>query len=373
MNDRGRLWHLDLAAVVIATACAGIAVYAGDGVLRIALGLPLVVLLPGYALVSLLFPARSADPETDPFDGDKTGLRTPLPKRHGIDGYERLGLSVALSVAIVPAVAFVADFTAAGIALEPILAGVCGVTVALALLALATRSRLPPERRVGVPRRYVRSPRSAFGSSGSPLDSAGGRGLDVALAAAVLLFVGSVGVALASPAPQDGYTEFYVETENVTGDTTELHPAAFAPGESRPLTVGIGNREGADAGYTIVAELGRVDGNGSNATIREERELLRADARVADGETRFESLTVRPTMTGERLRLRLTLYRGGAPADASAGSAYRTLTLWIDVGGDATADGNGGGGGSGNTAVGGNGGTAGSGNAADDGDVGDGD
>ena len=77
---------------------------------RIILGLPLVLFLPGYALIATLFPQK----------GD-------------LDGIERIALSFGLSIAITPLLGLALNYTPFGIRLTPILTILSVFTIALAI------------------------------------------------------------------------------------------------------------------------------------------------------------------------------------------------------------------------------------------------
>ena len=87
---------------------------------RIILGLPLVLFLPGYALIATLFPRK----------GD-------------LDGIERVALSFGLSIAITPLLGVGLNYTPFGIRLTPVLTVLSLFTIALAIGAWARRSRIP--------------------------------------------------------------------------------------------------------------------------------------------------------------------------------------------------------------------------------------
>lgn len=93
------------------------------GMLRWLFGLALIC-LPGYATIKFLFPFSE------------------------LQFYERLALSVALSLAIIPIVGFILNFTPWGIRFLPILASLCAYTILIATAA-ALRSYLaiaqPPD------------------------------------------------------------------------------------------------------------------------------------------------------------------------------------------------------------------------------------
>ena len=79
---------------------------------RYVLGSVYVLFLPGYFTVETLYPR-----------GDE------------LSSLERLALSIGLSLALVPLVGLILNFTPWGIRLEPILASLTSLTVALAFLA----------------------------------------------------------------------------------------------------------------------------------------------------------------------------------------------------------------------------------------------
>lgn len=327
-------WFADLLLVVFLVGLAAVGVTKTEGVVRVVLSMPLVIVLPGYALTAALFPAAHEDSsEVEPFDDGEEGLRSPVPKRYQIDGAERLVLSTVLSVAVVPAVTFVLNFTAYGIALRPILAGISGVTGFLVLVAFLRRWRLPSERRFvgspGILRRWT----ALLWPRRNPLasDRRKDKAVNVALVVSVFLVVASAGYAVAAPPEGDQFTEFYLDTENVTGDTQSMYQSQFAPGESQELPLFVTNQEGEQAEYTLVIVLQDVQRDGDGGTVRAESELARTAFGVKNGETKRLTPSVTPERTGRNLRLQFLLYRGDAPADASAESAYRVLRQWVTV------------------------------------------
>jgi hypothetical protein len=87
---------------------------------RIVLGLPYVLFVPGYALIAALFPEgseRPGDQDTEATDSEPAADI----ERQGIDGIERVALSFGLSIAVVPLVGLVLNFTTWGIRLLPII------------------------------------------------------------------------------------------------------------------------------------------------------------------------------------------------------------------------------------------------------------
>jgi uncharacterized membrane protein len=87
--------------------------------IRYGLGALMILFMPGYALVETLYPR-----------GDELG---PL---------ERLALSIGLSLAVVPLVGLILNYTPWGIRLVPILISTNALTIALLTTALVRKARL---------------------------------------------------------------------------------------------------------------------------------------------------------------------------------------------------------------------------------------
>ncbi len=101
---------------------------------RTILGIPMVLFLPGYALIAALFP-----------------------RKNDLDGIERLALSFGLSIAVVPLIGLGLNFTPFGIRLVPILVSLSVFTLAMLLIAYLRRSKLSEEERFEVPFSYMYS------------------------------------------------------------------------------------------------------------------------------------------------------------------------------------------------------------------------
>ena len=91
---------------------------------RILLGLPLVLFLPGYSLIAVLFPGKD-----------------------DLDGIERVALSFGLSIAVVPLLGLALNYTPFCIRLSPVLFVLSIFTVSLAISAGVRRSMIPEKDR----------------------------------------------------------------------------------------------------------------------------------------------------------------------------------------------------------------------------------
>jgi uncharacterized membrane protein len=125
-----RFWERNLPLYLSLTVSLGtlLVVYALPDdfplvVFRWVLGSVFVLFIPGYVAVEALFP-----------------------KGRELDGIERLALSVGLSLALVPLVGLLLNYTPWGIRLDPIMVSLTMLTIGLALVAFARRFRLSVER-----------------------------------------------------------------------------------------------------------------------------------------------------------------------------------------------------------------------------------
>ena len=137
------------------------------------------------------------------------------------------------------------------------------------------------------------------------------------------------------PSAGESFTEFYLLTETEDGElVADDYPTNFTVGEAKPVVVGASNQEQAPVNYTMIAELQEVQltgSNGTNVSVTNASELGRYSVRLGDNETDQRRFDVRPTTTGERLRVAFLLYRGEPPADPSVETAYRETHLWVNV------------------------------------------
>ena len=337
-----RLWLLlprsvrqipvDLAGVltvVFLTCLAVLTPVVAETPLRVVIGLPFVLFVPGYAFIAALFPETGETPAESTAD-EQPRFRV----GSSIDGIERVALSFGTSIAIVPLLGLILNFTPWGIRLVPVLLIVSGFTVVATGIAARRRWALPEGERFVVPyERWLTTAQTELFEPESRTDMA----LNVLLLVSVLLAAVSVTYAVAVPKQGEAFTEFYVLTENETGDLmADDYPTEFAVGESKPLHVGIGNHEHRQQGYTVIVALQRTTTSNNSTTVRAEQELQRFQATVDANETSIQEITVTPTMQGQRMRLVFLLYRDGPPANPTVQNAYRELHLWVNVTATAT-------------------------------------
>ena len=272
---------MDLIVIVALTALLLPLIYAVPlEPVRIALGLLLVLFFPGYVLLATLFP-----------------------RRESLDGIERVALSLGLSLALVPLLGLVLNFTPWGIRLTPIVTVLSLWTAAFAALAWGQRRRVAPEERFEVRWQpvaaWARKPRR-------PLEVM----LGLFLVAAVMAVAGVIAWRIQRPTLGESFTEFYI-----LGEEWQLqdYPTLLQVGQSQEYNVGIVNHEGETATYTIRSFLGGIhSGSAGPLTLK-------------DGDKWEGQISVTPASAGEQQKLELRLYRD------TGSEAYRSVHLFVDV------------------------------------------
>ncbi|WP_435196328.1 DUF1616 domain-containing protein [Natronomonas sp. EA1] len=329
----------DLAAVLVLVALTVGAVFlpvVNETPLRVVVGLPFVLFVPGYAFIAALFPEAGATP--DDLDEEAAAESSessepsepPETDREGIDGIERVALAFGTSIAIVPLIGLVLNFTPWGIRLVPIMVGVSGFTLGATAIAAVRRRELPPEDRFAVPwRTWLAAARGELFEPETRTDGA----LNVLLVLSILLAVGSVGYAVAVPKQGEAFTELYLLTEGEDGElVADGYPQEFTSGEPRYLYVGIGNQEHRRVNYTVVTAIQDVEFTANNTTrVLDSQRLRTFEVTLPHNETWHRNHSVAPAMTGENLRLTYFLYRGEPPANPTTENAYREVHLWVNV------------------------------------------
>lgn len=322
----GASWVLDLLVVVALTGLGTLAIVAGLEItwLRAALTMPLVLFLPGYALVSVLFPAVHQDAAPPRQEGRALGF------------LGRLLLGMLASAAIVPALAYIFNFTPYGITPRPLAVAVATVTVSLSLLAIVRRASVPLDRRFRVP--LVGGPRlSRYFQiqdenllEPQPFEARNGRQLafNVFLAVGVLALLASVAFAMTSPPDDEQFTESYlVMADGDGGFVADGYPDDFDEAASEPVYLAIENHEGQAMEFTVVVQVQAVDSDGDDSEVTDTQELDRISVSVDAGATEHVEYTVPADAGEDGSRLAFLLYRGDAPGEPADATAYRSVHL----------------------------------------------
>ena len=113
----------DLHLVILATAlCISFVLFSplNETSVRIILGIPLVLFLPGYSLIAALFP-----------------------KKNDLDVIERVALSFGISIAITSLLGLALNYTSWGIRLLPVVIALSGFIISVSILAYSRRLKIP--------------------------------------------------------------------------------------------------------------------------------------------------------------------------------------------------------------------------------------
>lgn len=294
-----------VAATVVISA--GVLLAVDGGPIAWLVGIPFLLLWPGYAVVSALLPEQpSEEPHAETAGTAREWIGTP--------GWTvRFGLSLLLSV-IVVAVAGLAVNWLATIRLVAVVVAITALTLAGLGVAALRRRQLPRAARA-----------NSFGSA-SVGDTLGSRRQARSLAVAVLLLVGAVAFVGAAPPQGEAYTESYLLAETADGDlTAEEYPTEFVAGEGQPLYLGLENNEHRTVEYTVVVVADTLAPDGSVAV---RQEVDRFGVELGHNESTTVERQIAPTRTGEDVRLQFRVYKGDPGA---AAEPDQTTQLWIDV------------------------------------------
>lgn len=271
-----------LVVVLASAALVPLAIFLG-GPVRIALGLVFVLFSPGYSLIAALFP-----------------------KRNDLDGVERLALSFALSIAVIPLIGLVLNFTPWGIRLYPILVSVLTFIVVMAAVSWYRRGRLPENERFGLDFHFHLSSLRAIWTEKRRLD----RILSGLLIVAIMAAVGTLVYLVQTPKTGDKFTEFYLLGPQ---GKAENYPRELILGAKTAVIVGIVNREHEPISYNVEVT---VDG----AKVVEVGPVALAHTERWEQEVSFA-----PTETGEHQKVEFLLYKG------TSKDVCQELHFWIDV------------------------------------------
>jgi len=298
--DRAVLPRKDFALVLLGAGILGAAIFAGEyltmppiltallAFVRLALGLAYVLYVPGYCLTAALFP-RTED----------------------LDGIERNGLSLGLSVAWVPVLALVLDRLPWGLYLVPIMIGQLLSILLFIVVAVWRRERLPADEAFAPEMAWRPGP---WWRALPALDRR-----IYALCAAALLVAGLAAAWIfLVPSPDEFMTEFYILGRE---GLAEDYPREAAVGEMLSVTLGIVNRERGPATYRV--EVWAVD------PWTDRRELVNHTESVAllPGDRVDQAITWQMPWAGQDLVTEFYLYSD----DLGGQSAYRSLKLWLNV------------------------------------------
>jgi uncharacterized membrane protein len=260
-----------------------------ETILRNVLGLPLVLFLPGYTLIAALFPAKS-----------------------DLDGIERTALSFGLSIAIVPLIGLVLNYTPFGIRLLPVLISLSIFIFIMCWLAYTRRASLPETEafEISFSAAALSLKNGIFEKSESKLD----RALTIILILSILMSVATLEYVILTPKEGEHFTEFYVLGPQGIADN---YTTDYTLGQSGTMIVGVVNHEYRPVNYTMQVKL-----ENQLLPLPENLQHITLD----HNETWEETVTFTPPLVGQNMKLEFLLFN-----ETDKTTPYRDLHLWINV------------------------------------------
>jgi len=252
---------------------------------RLLLGLLYILYMPGYCLAFAFFPRMDE-----------------------LTSVQRSGLSIGLSIALVPLLALLVNQLPTGLSLWPILLVECGFMALCTVIALERRLNLEPKNRPNL----SLQPRSWW----TTLPAIEKRLYKTVIG---LLFVTAIYGAwlFLVPSADEFTTEFYILGPDGLAQT---YPRQATSNESLTITMGIANREQAAHEY-------RVEVWAVNPWQDNQREQLSEVEINTLASAQTEEMPVRWSMpwAGKDQKVEFLLFIDDQP------EAYRQLRLWLDV------------------------------------------
>ncbi len=318
-----RQYPTDLAVSSIAAVVAYylVTTFPAGSYVRTGVALPLLLFLPGYALTSALFPAaaRVAREQAQTVEERRPG---------GIDTVERVGLAVALSLAVLPMLVIALALTQWHLTTGSVAGAVTVLIVVVSQLAVVRRLQLAK------PERYTVSFADGFARVRGDEESV------VATAASILLVlaVAVAGLALLAgliaPLSAGEYTELGLYTEDENGSlVADGFPSTVEPGESIPIVLTIENHEGTEKEYTVVVQEQHLE----DGEVVERTELREINARMGDGQSIDATRNITPETTEGTVRISFLLFDdddGEPPTVPTEADALEDVYFWVTVGED---------------------------------------
>ena len=206
-----------LIAIIIITLVLFPVVAFTTGPLRIVLGTLFVIFIPGYTLISALFP-----------------------KKEDMGGIERVALSFGSSIAIVPLIGLILNYTPWGISLYPILISISIFIVVTSAISDYRQHKLSENERLSFLCKLNLPDMAAM----NKFD----KFLYVLLIVVVIASLVSIGYVVAKPKQDENFTEFYILGPE---GKAENYPYEILLGDSADIIVTIINYEHKPASYLV--------------------------------------------------------------------------------------------------------------------------
>lgn len=271
-----------------------------------AFGLPLLLCIPGYAIVSALFPTVPEPSNAPSHSSDPPGW------------VARAAIALVLSVITVMIIG--TGLSVAGfLTLAPVVLALVVVTYGAIWIAWIRRRRIAPEHRANP------LPLVVSHTTPSKLGLTTNQALTLGVAV-LLLGAGTVAAGVLPPTSATYSEAALLSSENGTVLAAN-GTATLDFGEQNSVTLRLENHEERTVTYGVVGVLQDVTSNG---TVVRARELDRGQITVENGETVYSERTFTPSRTEHRTRLQYLVYTGSIPENPTPQNAALSLRVWVE-------------------------------------------
>lgn len=280
--------EIDLLAVSITTSLfVLLVIFVSSTVLRIIVGLPLLLFLPGYTLIAALFPRR----------GD-------------LEGIERIALGFGVSICITILIGIVLNFFWR--------LDVYPELITLAIFILVTSGVAWYRRRKAGSERFTFSFNIRLPSWGT--QSLKDRVIYLVLGVLILGAIGALGYVITLPKAEETLTEFYILG---AGANSEIYPTELRVTEEGKVLIGIANHEHEEVNYQI-----KVETEDQIAVRLDGKEIQGNILVVLKHEEKWEGeMILIPREAGENQKIEFWIYKEGSTEPY----LEDPLRLWLDV------------------------------------------
>jgi uncharacterized membrane protein len=264
--------------------------------IRSALGLVMILFVPGYAFIAALFPGKK-----------------------DIDAIERTALSFGLSIAISPLIGLGLNYTPWGIRMDPIVVCLVIFTFVCVFVANKRRHMVEKEERfyIDFAKVYRQTVSEAFGGDNTQLD----KSLTIVLVISIVLCLAVLAYVVVVPKTGETFTEFYILGPDGMADN---YNTTFTLGDQHLITVGVANHESQNMVYDLVVTLE----NGTDVTRLNSQQFT-----VLNNQTWEKTISVKPDQVGNNMEMEFLLYAYG-----NTTAPYRECHLWVNVTAPVTAN-----------------------------------
>lgn len=254
-----------------------------ETVIRVVLGIPMFLFMPGYVLMAVL-----------------------LPKTNELEGIERIALSFGLSIAAVPLLGLFLNFTF-NTRLLTILLTLCIFTLIFIFIAAFRLGRVPEDERFSVPFDKIQKViTEEFNVSKGKSDKI----LAWILILSIVLAIGMMIFVILTPKIGEKFTEFYILGPN---GKAENYPSQLKYGSNVSVLVGVVNHEYTRVNYTVKVVL--------------DTEILNETGFYLDHNNTWENyISFPPDKEGIEMEIEFWLFK-----DDDFSSPYRDLHMWVNV------------------------------------------